>query len=225
MFLKSDKNRRLDHIWDEFKHHVPFTAFGASVALILLGMLTVTLSPSKATMSGYGHELFHVFHPIHILFSATATTAMFWRHDKQLFKAVTVGMMGSLGICGISDIFLPFIGGTIVGVEMEFHWCLIMHPELSLPFAIFGVLIGLASINMVHGRSPTIFSHSSHVFISTIATMLYLMAFGFTEWIPHIAETFLIIFLGVTIPCCTSDIIFPLLFSKSVANQIYKYHE
>lgn len=223
--MKIDENSKLGHIWDELRHHVPFTAFGTSIALILLGVLTVALSPSKAAMSEYGHELFHVFHPLHILFSATATTAMFWRYEKGVFKAVIIGLVGSLGICGISDVFFPFLGGTVVGIEMEFHWCLIEHPQIVLPFAIFGVLIGLASTNMVHGRSPTIFSHSSHVFISTMATMFYLMAFGFTEWIPYIAETFLIIFLGVTIPCCTSDIIFPLLFSKPIVDKIYKYHE
>lgn len=223
--MKIDKNNKLGHIWDELRHHVPFTAFGTSIALILLGVLTVILSPSKAAMSEYGHELFHVFHPVHILFSATATTAMFWRYERRVFKAVIIGLVGSIGICGLSDVFFPFLGGTVVGIEMEFHWCLIEHPQIVLPFAIFGVLIGLASTNMVHGRSPTVFSHSSHVFISTMATMFYLMAFGFTEWIPHIAETFLIIFLGVTIPCCTSDIIFPLLFSKPIVDQIYKYHE
>ncbi len=223
--MKSDEKNQLDRIWDELRHHVPFTAFGTSIALILLGLLTVALSPSKAAMSEYGHELFHVFHPLHILFSATATTAMFWRHEERFFKAIVIGLIGSLGICGISDAFLPFIGGKVVGIEMEFHWCLIVHPEIVLTFAIFGVLIGLVSTNMAHGRVPTIFSHSSHVFISTMATMFYLMAFGFTEWIPHIVETFLIIFLGVTLPCCTSDIIFPLLLSKPIVGQIYKYHE
>lgn len=165
--------------------------------------------------SEHYHELFHVFHPVHVLFSATATTAMFWRHERRLFKAIIIGLIGSLVICGFSDIFIPFLGGTIVGIEMEFHWCLIVHPMTIVPFAIFGVLLGLVSTDVIHGRGSTIFSHSSHVFISTMATMLYLMAFGFTEWIPHIAETFLIIFLGVMIPCCISDIIFPLLMSKS----------
>ncbi|MBU2617059.1 MAG: hypothetical protein KKI07_00055 [Euryarchaeota archaeon] len=213
--MKSDDST-LGHIWDELRHHVPFTAFSVCVALILLGILTMAFSLSKVQMSECCHELFHVFHPVHILFSATATTAMFWRHERKLLRAVIIGLIGSLGICGISDVFLPFLGGTVVSTEMEFHWCLIVHPMTIVPFAIFGVLLGLVSTDVVHGRGSTIFSHSSHVFISTMATMLYLMAFGFTEWIPHIAETFLIIFLGVMIPCCTSDIIFPLLLSKSI---------
>jgi len=85
-----------------------------------------------------------------------------------------------------------------------------------VPFTIFGILFGLVSADVVHGRGSTIFSHSSHVFISTMATMFYLIAFGHMEWIHHIPEIFLIIFLGVIIPCCTSDIIFPLLLSKSI---------
>ncbi|MDI6639598.1 MAG: hypothetical protein QMD78_02110 [Methanocellales archaeon] len=213
--MKSDDST-LGHIWDELRHHVPFTAFSACVALILLGILTMAFSLSKAQMSECCHELFHVFHPVHIFFSATATTAMFWRHERRLLRAVIIGLIGSLGICGISDIFLPFLGGTIVGVGMKLHWCLIEHPMTIVPFAIFGVLLGLVSTDVVHGRGSTIFSHSSHVFMSTMATTLYLMAFGFTEWIPHVAEIFLLIFLGVMIPCCTSDIIFPLLLSKSI---------
>lgn len=176
----------------------------------------MAFSLSKAQMSEYCHELFHIFHPVHILFSATATTAMFWRHERRLLKAVIVGLIGSLGICGISDVFLPFLGGTILGIGIEFHWCLIAHPMTIVPFTIFGVLLGLVLVDVAHGRVSTIFSHSSHVFISTMATMLYLTAFGHIEWTLHIAEMFLIIFLGVTIPCCTSDIIFPLLLSKSV---------
>lgn len=176
----------------------------------------MAFSLSKAQMSEYSHELFHVFHPVHILFSATATTAMFWRHERRLLKAVIVGLIGSLGICGISDVFLPFLGGMILDIGIEFHWCLIAHPMTIVPFTIFGVLLGLVLVDVAHGRVSTIFSHSSHVFISTMATMLYLTAFGHIEWTLRIAEMFLIIFLGVTIPCCTSDIIFPLLLSKSV---------
>ncbi|ATZ61610.2 MAG: hypothetical protein BME93_06050 [Methanosarcinales archaeon Met12] len=211
--MKSDDST-LGHVLDELRHHAPFTAFSACVALILLGILTMAFPLSKAQMSGYWCELFHVFHPVHILFSATATTAMFWRHERRLLKAVIIGLIGALVICALSDVFFPVLGGELVGIGMEVHWCLIKHPTAVVPFAIFGVLLGVVSADVINGRGSTIVSHSSHVFISTITTMLYLMAFGFTEWIPRIAETFLIIFLSVVIPCCISDIIFPTL-SKS----------
>lgn len=171
--------------------------------------------PDNVQMYEHYFELFHVFHPLHVLFSATATTAMFWRYEKRLVKAAIIGLVGSIMICAFGDAFLPFLGGTLVGIEIEFHICLIEHPMAVVPFAIFGMLLGLLSSEVIRGRGSTIFSHSSHVFISAMATMLYLMAFGFTDWIPHIAEMFIIIFLGVIIPCCTSDIILPLLLSKS----------
>jgi len=164
----------------------------------------------------HGHDspcerLFHVFHPIHILLSAMATSAMFWRFEKKLIKAVLVGLIGSLGVCGISDIVMPFAGGRLLGTAMTFHFCLIEDPWLILPFAVLGVFVGLLSSRTMPGRGATIFSHSAHVAISTMASLLYLIAFGFYGWMADLFQTFVLLILAVLIPCCMSDIFFPLL--------------
>ena len=158
------------------------------------------------------YELFHVFHPFHILFSAAATTAMFWRYEKKLSKAIGVGLIGSLAICAASDIYLPYVGGSLIGVDMGLHVCLIEHPHTVIPFAFIGIFIGLISCEVFHGRKSTIFSHSGHVFISTMASILYLVGFGYSNWMENLLIVFIIVVLAVFIPCCTSDIIFPLLF-------------
>lgn len=117
-------------------------------------------------------------HPLHILFSATATTAMFWRLEKKLIKAIAIGLGGSLLICAAGDIVFPYFGGLLIGTNPELHLCILEHPETVIPFAILGVLIGLFATNKITGRSVTIFSHSSHVVVSILASMFYLASYG-----------------------------------------------
>ena len=163
-------------------------------------------------VSGVFSDIFHVFHPIHVLFSATATTAMFRRYDKKIYKAAIVGAAGALGVCAISDIFFPYIGGLVSGVEMDLHVCLVENPMTIIPFAVFGIVVGLFAADVFAERKSTIFSHSGHIFISTMASLLYLTAYGFSDWMGEMFAVFLILILAVFIPCCISDIIFPLLF-------------
>jgi len=163
---------------------------------------------SQPMIPSASDELFHIFHPIHILFSAVATTAMFWKHEKRMGKAVVVGFTGSLAICGISDIFFPFVGGIFLGAPMHIHICLIENPGLLLPFAAVGVLAGLtANKSFEHS---TQYSHSAHVFVSSMASILYLLSFGLTDWIHVLGGVFLVTIIAVMIPCCASDIVFPL---------------
>ena len=161
-------------------------------------------------MAQASHVTFHVFHPIHMLFSAVATTAMFWRYERKLLKAVIVGLVGSLGVCSVSDVFMPFLSGMILGAKgMSFHWCLVQHPMLILPFAVVGVAVGLIAADAV--RHSTYFSHSAHVAVSSAASIMYLVSFGLTNWAEQLGSVFILMVLAVLIPCCFSDIIFPLL--------------
>ena len=62
----------------------------------------------------------------------------------------------------------------------------------------------------------TLFSHSLHVFSSTMASIFYLIGpFGRTAWIDVLGVVFLLIVLAVMIPCCVSDIVFPLAMTRS----------
>lgn len=161
---------------------------------------------------GASEELFHLFHPAHILFSAVATTAMFWRHDNHsLWKAVLIGFIGSVGICGVSDVFLPFIGGRIFDFHMHFHVCLIEEPGLVYPFALIGVASGLMVTRAF--EKSTQYSHGVHVFLSSMASLLYLISFGVTEWMHSLPQVCLITLTAVMLPCCLSDIVFPLMCS------------
>ena len=50
------------------------------------------------------------------------------------------------------------------------------------------------------------------MFISSAASLLYLISFGFTSWmmdVQAIFPVFAIIVLAVWVPCCVSDIVIP----------------
>lgn len=116
---------KLAHVRDELYTHLPYTIFSSAFGLIVMGILSfIAFFLDETRFPEASAGLFHIFHPVHILLSATATTAMFWRHEKKLFKAVLVGFFGSVVICGISDVFIPFLSGRLLGVAMELHICL-----------------------------------------------------------------------------------------------------
>ena len=164
-------------------------------------------------MEEASHVTFHVFHPIHMLFSAVATTAMFWRYERKLLKAIVTGLVGALGVCSVSDVMMPYLSGRLLGAtHMTFHWCLIQHPMLVVPFALVGVGVGLLCAETV--RRSTYFSHSAHVFVSSAASIFYLVSFGVTDWADRLGSVFVLMVIAVTVPCCFSDVVFPLLLTS-----------
>lgn len=170
--------------------------------------------------------LFHLFHPAHILFSALATTAMFYKYDKSLLKAILIGFLGSIVFCTVSDAIIPAITARMIGYNAPIHLCIIESPMQVLPFAAIGVLLGLAAVFSGSLKS-TISSHSVHVATSTMATLFYLIAYSDRlEWINHIGIVFMMTVVAVGGICCLSDVIFPLMFTKKAREEYGKYgHE
>ena len=205
--------RRIHHLGQELRIHLPYTIFSVSGGMIVLGLLTFVCNILKVEdVSGASHGLFHVFHPIHLLFSATASTAMFWRHERKFIKAIVIGFIGAVGICSISDIFIPYVAGFLLGVKMHLHICIIEHPMFILPFVATGIFAGFVVPPTT--EKSTMFSHAAHVWVSSMASILYLVSFGLSAWIEVAGMVFIYIILAVMIPCCMSDIVFPLLLTK-----------
>jgi len=204
-------NNKIGYTLTELAHHLPYSIFGVVSAIILMAVLTfIAATTGSKNISGASGEMFHVFHSSHILFSAIATTAMFWKHDNRSWmKAAMIGLIGSLTICGVSDVFVPFVGGKILGFEMHFHICLVEEPGLVYPFALIGVAAGLMVTRAF--EQSTQYSHGVHVFLSSTASLLYLISFGVTGWMHHVTGVFMVTIFAVMIPCCLSDIVFPLM--------------
>ncbi len=197
------------HILEELRQHIPYTIFSVAAGIMALGVLSVLIEESIFPQKS--ERLFHIFHPLHLFFSASATTSMFCRHNERIIKAILVGIVGSVGICGISDIFLPYLAGELLGVKMHLHICIIIHQELILSFVLFGIICGFLLPPAV---KSTVFSHSAHILVSSMASILYLVSFGLVDWIDKGGMVFIYIVLAVVIPCCISDIVFPLLMTK-----------
>ena len=138
--------------------------------MILVAVLTFMGEPFyKERLPDAFRELFHIFHPAHMLFSAAATTAMFWQYERRWLKAMGVGFLGAILVCGASDILIPYMSGLVLGADMHPHICVIEHPGLVLPFAVVGVVAGLVSSG--HIMQATFFSHAAHVLISSAASL------------------------------------------------------
>ncbi len=224
-------------IVEELTHHLPFSVSAVAIGLTVAGIicfLAVGLDTGGHEASeaheaheahaaheadeGHSHanpfqDLFHLFHPVHMLFSAAATTAMFWRFERRVLKAVIVGLAGAIGVCGLSDIVMPHLSLTLLGKPVAWHICVIENPPMVICFAAVGVLVGLGASRGV--RHSTFFSHSLHVFSSTMASIFYLIGpFGRLGWVDSIGLVFPFIIIAVVVPCCLSDIVFPLLMAK-----------
>lgn len=200
------------NIMHEFKHHVPFTAAGAFLGILLMLILDnfFPIHGEKA------HHVFEILHPMHVILSAMVTAAMYQHHtcnhDKKICHVpmfLVVGYIGSIGIATISDSLVPYWGELLMGMESaEVHIGFIENPlQISLA-ALFGIIIAYYS-------PMTKFPHAGHVFLSTAASMFHIMEAkeGALSIIVYLV-VFVFLFLSVWLPCCLSDIAFPLLFAK-----------
>ena len=192
----------------ELTHHLPWSIAGA-----VLGLAAVwTLLQLRVLAAGGAEPLFHLLHPIHLLLSATATTAMVVVAGGNRVRAIVVGLLGSVPICSVSDVVLPFAGGQLLGAHMHFHLCVLDHPLLIVPFVAVGIGCGLVAPRFV-ARS-TFYSHAGHVLVSAMASILYLVSFGLVLGIGNLALVFVVLLGSVLIPCCASDIVIPLLLGR-----------
>jgi len=192
--------KRIAH---ELKEHAPFTAIGALTGIIITVIIVVGNIPSYIS-----NIVFYTLHPFHVLLSALVTTAMYVRYRKaKIWVAILIGWTGSIGVATISDAVIPYLGGTLLHVQMQFHVPFIEEWWINL-LALVGIVIGC-------WRQTTRIPHFGHVLLSTWASLSYLMAFGIVNnWIPLLPLIFLFLFLAVWLPCCTSDIVYPLLFVR-----------
>lgn len=108
----------------------------------------------------------------------------------------------------LSDSIIPFLGETILDLPNRgIHLGFIERWWLVNPLAIAGTLFAFFK---PHTKLP----HTAHVLLSTWASlfhMLLAMAPGHQgSWLMILV----FLFLAVWLPCCLSDIVFPLLFIK-----------
>lgn len=198
----------LKGILHELRSHAPFTALGAITGIVI--MTGIILGNVLIQVSSVSKVIFYILHPAHILLSAIATTAMYTqhRHRFRVPVAIAVGYVGSIAIATLSDSLIPYLGEWLLELPNRgTHVGFIEEPWLTNPAAFLGVAIAL-------WRPTTRFPHFGHVLISTWASLFHIiMATGQSvSWLVVLA-IFAFLFLAVWVPCCTSDIVVPLMLA------------
>ena len=198
-------------ILKELKHHAPFTISGA-----ILGVLVLLLC--RKLPANYSYNLFYTFHPMHVFLSAFVTASMYKLHKKSnkknLIILFIVSYVGSIGIATISDSIFPYLGETFLKMpHAHIHLGFIEKWWLINPLAILGIALA-------YFKPSTKFPHAGHVLLSTWASLFHILMaggrdFGFFTYFVII----FVLFIAVWIPCCLSDIVFPLLFVKAKSSQ------
>jgi hypothetical protein len=192
-------------IGTELRRHVPFTAFGT-----LTGVLIAALFVWVGIERAWAVRMFWTLHPLHVLFSAMATTCLYRRLARAGWPScILVGYVGAIGIASLSDCVIPYIGEWMIGMPNRgFHLGFIEKWWLVNPMALAGVALAWW---VSAGAIP----HVGHVLLSTWASLFHMqMAVGDQLSVQVVLILPVFLFLAVWVPCCTSDIVLPVFFSR-----------
>ena len=193
--------KRSDTILHELREHLPFTLVVSLVAGILVALVFLF----DLGLDGFFIGAFEVIHPLHVLVSAAATAGIFVKYKRSFVEGVLVGVVGAILIGSVSDVLLPFLAGNIFSLGTVFHLPLIENPFLILGSAVVGGLVGI-SFGLFR------LNHYLHIFLSVFASLFYLLGFSSSVSVWVVLLLSLVVFLVVYVPCCVSDIVFPILF-------------
>jgi hypothetical protein len=213
----------LKQILKELRNHAPFTTFGAMTGIFI--MVFSQKLPKDTSL-----HIFYILHPVHVVLSATVTASIYKLHECQrisgkcltgkcnLWKLFLIGYLGSIGIATLSDSVIPYLGEVMLGMPNRgIHLGFIEKWWLVNPLAIAGITFAFF-------RPTTKFPHAGHVLFSTWASLFHILMAMSTglNWISYLV-VFLFLFLAVWLPCCVSDIVFPLLFVKEQQSKDSSY--
>jgi hypothetical protein len=231
--------RKLGAILAELRAHAPFTMVGA-VTGVLAMFLFAKASPQ---VSQRLFQVFHPAHVV-LSAIVTASLFKLHESRKSFWVVLIIGYIGAVGVATLSDSILPYLGESFLGVAVPTHASLHEHgghgtveaahedeadhaddaheheerPHLYLgfiedwylvnPAALLGVLIAWF---WPHTKFP----HAGHILISTWASSFHMLMNTHRELTPTLfIGSFIVLFIAVWLPCCVSDIIFPMFFVR-----------
>jgi hypothetical protein len=229
-------HRKAVIVLEELRAHAPFTLFGS-----LTGIVMMLLFRNLAETTSY--RLFYVFHPMHVVLSAIVAGSIFRLHERgrSTLVVLIVGYCASVGTATLSNSVIPFFGESILGVALptesevhgdptgessqaagqdspdavpqphrpQIHLGFIEEWYIVNPAALLGLLIG-------NFLPRTKFPHAGHILIATWASAAHIMMNTHSAITPLIVVgAFCVLFIAVWVPCCSSDIIVPLLFVRT----------
>lgn len=191
----------------ELKKHLPFTAIGVATGIIIM-LISYNISSTAS------YNIFYILHPLHILLSSFTTASMYMLHAKdnkrsKILAITWIGYIASVGIATISDSLIPYLSEFLLNLPNKgIHLGFIEKWWLVNPLAFLGILIA-------YFKPTTKFPHAGHVLLSTWASTFHIKMSveGIMSWYFYMV-VLVFLFFSVWLPCCTSDIIFPLIFAR-----------
>lgn len=214
-------------ILKEIVAHLPYAIFSVAFALVVLSFTSFFMQAQLdgSSFCKSSKILFHCFHFMHITFAATGTIITFFRFSKGFIKALIIGTICPAFFCMLSDVLLPYLGARMLGVSMKLHICFVSDISKIVPFLIVGIVNGFIMSRHRTSMQPmySVFSHSVHTLVSSLASSFYLVSHGFTGWHQHIGFVFMFLILAVVLPCSMSDVVVPILFARSPNNEHKKH--
>jgi hypothetical protein len=208
----------ITNISHELRVHVPFTIFGTLLGVVVMVAIVHSRMPRSVS-----ETLFGIMHPAHVLLSAAVTAGLYRLYTKgALWKTFVIGYLGSVGVATVSDCIIPYVGELLLDLPHSHHHIGFIDPNLWWvvnSLAVLGILIAWA-------RPKTKYPHAGHVLLSTAASLFHVtMALGDEVGVITMVLIAVFLFLAVWVPCCTSDIVFPLLFARGEVESIPHDHD
>jgi hypothetical protein len=207
-------------LYDELACHFPFAAFSVAFGFIILSFLYfigLGFGPHVSICRGY-HILFHSFHYLHIVYAVMGTMVTFSRFSNNIIRGTILSIVSPAFFCTLSDVILPALAGRILGVPMGVHICFFSIPDLLnvIPLMIVGLVTGI--VIRSHKESSlglfSLGSHFVHILISSLASLLYMVSYGFDTWYSSMGLLYLLLVIAVVVPCTVSDVVVPIYFAR-----------
>ncbi|ABR55584.1 conserved hypothetical protein [Methanococcus vannielii SB] len=200
----------------ELQSHLPYTIFGGILGVIFLSIF-------YGVSSDLSYFLFYKLHSLHVFLSAFVTTSVYKLKKtnvsglKDILLLFFIGYIGSIGIATLSDSLIPYFGEILLDLPNRGpHIGFIEEWYIINPLAFLGIIIA-------YFRPLTKLPHSFHVLLSTSASLFHIII-SLNSSLSIFTYLIILFFLiiAVWIPCCTSDIIFPMIFvnDKNALNTI-----
>ena len=189
---------------DELYNHLKFTVGAVIIAVGIIFVLRQFIMPASLSTTAKSEHMFEGFFVAHLFFASLTPAALFNVYKKAFWIGVITAILSSSITCTLSDIIFPYLGGTLLHYDMDFHVCIIEEPVLAWSFVISGALIGYLLSQRV--RKLSRFTHGAHILLSSLAAGMYLVTYGVSIFSIKALIFLPILIVSVLIPCVMNDI-------------------
>lgn len=211
-------NHECGTLFTELVAHFPYAVFSVALSFIGVALLNYfSFGAAPETVRHGSHVLFHTFHFMHIVFAAAGAMLTYFRYSKKIIEGVVIGGLSTIVFCILSDVLFPYMAGWLLGVHMHLHICFVSELHNVLPFLAIGMITGwiLAQDASDSHTGYSLNSHFAHIFVSSFASIMYMVSHGFTNWENYMGAIFVLLIFAVVVPCTMSDVVVPLYFARS----------